>query len=68
MTISKVRLRKSIRSPRLVQFNLYLSKRMLRDIEIEAERLGKPIGWVIKKSWDLARPLIHELGREADPK
>lgn len=64
MTISKVRIRKSIRSPRLVQFNLYLSKRMLRDIEVEAERLGKPIGWVIKKSWDLARPMIHELTPE----
>jgi hypothetical protein len=37
---------------------------MLRDIEVEAERLGKPIGWVIKKSWDLARPMIHELSPE----
>lgn len=64
MTLAKVRIRKKVRTPRLVQFNVYFSKRMLRDIELEAERLEKPIGWVIKKAWDLGRPLIRALDKE----
>lgn len=66
MTYSKTRIRKDVRAPKLICFNVYFSKRMLGDISKEAARLEKPVGWVIKKAWDLARPQIAEL--EPDPK
>jgi uncharacterized small protein (TIGR04563 family) len=50
----------SARRTKLKQ-SLYFSEEMLREIQQEADRIGRPVSWVVQRAWALARQEIRAM-------
>ena len=46
--------------------SLYFPDAMVREIEAEAERLDRPMSWVVQRAWLLARERIHAIPSQVE--